>query len=163
MTQDTHNPDDYIIDMNALKHHGIMGMRWGVRRGRRVSERHGLGKPSRPKSPKELSNEQLKNAINRIELEKRYSQLTAKEKGFGRKFVEEILTNSARTVATAYVTNIANQFISTGKVSPNPFKQPTKPNKPSEPTKPKNTSAKVNSAPKTRPTPKKEKLYLTNS
>lgn len=77
-----------------LQHHGIKGMRWGVRRSKamldRLSGRSSRGdddssesggskksESSKPKqkSVKDMSDEELNAAINRLQLEKRYMDL----------------------------------------------------------------------------------------
>lgn len=74
-----------------LQHHGIKGMRWGVRRSKamldRLSGRSSRGdndsdgsdksESSKPKakSVKDMSDDELNSAINRLQLEKRYMDL----------------------------------------------------------------------------------------
>lgn len=101
--------------MNELVHYGVKGMKWGVRKARPSSgtgKRRGktnaqriydhVANPS-PKPAKrrvsDMSDEELRRAINRMQMERTYTQLTAKEVSKGRKFVNEVLYNSAKTVA----------------------------------------------------------------
>lgn len=77
-----------------LAHYGILGMKWGVRRSRSKLSRNA----------KFLSNEELSTAIRRIELEKRYTQLTTKEKKGAGKWVKEVVANSSKEVAKNYTT-----------------------------------------------------------
>lgn len=109
--------------MNELRHYGVKGMKWGVRKARpssgkhssktnaqriyeRVAGKKGTSKPatkvsSRPEKRRisDMSDEELRKAINRMQMERTYAQLTAKEVSKGRKFVTEVLYNSAKTVA----------------------------------------------------------------
>lgn len=85
----------------VLKHHGVKGMRWGVRKDdgassssvRRVlgfkkaktavepvklSEDHVKAAVARSKHPSELNNDELKGLIDRMNLEQQYSKLVAK-------------------------------------------------------------------------------------
>lgn len=108
----------------VLVHHGIKGMRWGVRRtpeqlghapkksrfGISIKKKNSnpLPKPvvsrdsSKKKSIHELTDEELRQRINRIEMERKYTSLTAKQKSKGRQVVEQILGNAAKQTATKY-------------------------------------------------------------
>lgn len=59
---------------------------------------------SRPKTVSEMSDEELSRFIRRVQLEKQYAQLTAPQKSKGKQFVEDVLFNSAKAVATQYTT-----------------------------------------------------------
>lgn len=86
-----------------LKHHGVKGMRWGIRRFRRSSPRpHFLRKKqrseenvkmrvTRKKHYSEMSDSELRDTINRMNLERQYRDLTNSEKSRGRKYVEDIV------------------------------------------------------------------------
>lgn len=113
---------------DALAHYGIKGMKWGVRRtaaqlGHKV--RPGLGKRSRAspkksksakpdassspkKSVRELSDAELRDAISRLELEKRYKELSRsaspQKTSEGKKFVQDVLKKSGDNIATQFVT-----------------------------------------------------------
>lgn len=113
---------------NVLAHHGVRGMRWGVRRGR-GSGGSAPRKTSTPKPPKSedaskahksassakshgtdhLSNHELQHLVNRMNLEQQYSRLSSTSKASrvsaGKKFTKEILGN----VAKQQVTKLANE------------------------------------------------------
>lgn len=75
-----------------LAHHGVKGMKWGVRRSRKGSIL-GRKKSSAPSKPipkentfskdyadmKNMNNKELKAAINRLQLENQYRYLTSKD------------------------------------------------------------------------------------
>ena len=109
-----------IIDDDILAQFGVRGMKWGVRK----PTTRGSTPPSK-RAPKEggekrqsldmhsMSDAELRNAINRIKMQKEYAQLTApppKEKGRGRQLVENIVFSSAeaagKKVLTGALTNV---------------------------------------------------------
>lgn len=57
-----------------LEHHGIKGMKWGVRR-RRGSDGRVKGSATKPKAH-ELDDATLRSAINRMKMEREYKQLS---------------------------------------------------------------------------------------
>lgn len=99
-------------DLTTLKHHGIKGMKWGVRRKSKKTS-SGSKSPSsnegryKSRSVKSLSDQELRSRIQRIELEKRYKDLTSPRSPLldkGKKITSEILTNSIKNAGTDYVT-----------------------------------------------------------
>lgn len=128
-----------VTEEQMLMHYGVKGMRWGVRKSRptssggfgrkksssgiaKLKKRAALRKAYKSKkaatakakttrSIKDMSDDELRQRINRIQLEKTYAQLTAKQKSAGRKFVEGVLSQSAKNVATKYTTDYATKLI----------------------------------------------------
>lgn len=82
-----------------IKHHGVKGMHWGVRKDRSGKSRS-TERTRFSKSPKKLTNEELKRRIARMETEKRYNELNKRDISAGEKLASEILTNTGRTVVT---------------------------------------------------------------
>lgn len=96
---------------NELYHHGIKGQKWGVRRfrntdGTLTSAGKRRAKASadrdkvneiRKKKVSEMSNQELRDANNRLQLERQYNDLTRK-KSIGKKAVTAIVT-TAGTIA----------------------------------------------------------------
>lgn len=119
----------------VIKHYGVKGMKWGVRKQRPTSSGARKGKtnaqriyekvtgknkkqaaPPKAVSTKrtkvsEMSDEELRKVISRMQMERQYAQLTQREVNKGRKFVQEVLYNSARTTATTYATKAMTKAI----------------------------------------------------
>ena len=111
-----------------LMHYGVLGMKWGVRRSRPSSgaSKTGLKKgktndsddpkktakaESKPKkrTVKDLSDDELRQRIARLDLEKRYKDLAKSQvqpDSEGKKFVKEVLTNSGKNIATQLTTYV---------------------------------------------------------
>ena len=84
-----------VVTQRDLRHYGVKGMRWGIRRTKAQLEADGPGEnsaaPSKAlvkatkaststKSIKDLDNKELQELVNRLNLEKQYRQLTEKPK-----------------------------------------------------------------------------------
>lgn len=112
------------MDNAELMHYGVKGMKWGVRRTpvqlghrrkpKKIAKRsqespEGEKKKSAPKkNVHELSDEELRQAISRLEMEKRYKELersaNPQKNNDGKKFVENILRKSGENIATQFTT-----------------------------------------------------------
>lgn len=76
---------------NFLAHYGKIGMKWGRRSGRSVSSDYTSSTKLRKKGHKQLSNEELKSAIGRMQLEKQYKDLNPKGFSLANKWVASAL------------------------------------------------------------------------
>ena len=91
-----------------LEHHGVKGMKWGVRRSKRQLRR---AAQARGKSVKDMSDDELREVVNRMNLEQQYSRLSGGNQrslaSSGASFAGSIAANIART----QITNAANAQI----------------------------------------------------
>lgn len=92
-----------------LSHHGVKGMKWGVRKGKGTP----TARTKFSKSPKKLSNEELTKRIGRMEAEKKYNSLNASDKSKGRQITEEILTDSGKRIAKTVATGAGLALVRT--------------------------------------------------
>ena len=109
---------------DELKHHGTKGMKWGVRkdRGERSGRRRARRQPAeeakatlkrrnRTTSAERLSNEELQKRVKRLELEKKYNNLTTnKREGLlvetGGRVVKDLLYEISKDLAKEQVVSV---------------------------------------------------------
>lgn len=114
---------------HVLRHYGILGMKWGVRRteaqlakarGKIKSEEDETSnkketsnadtKNSSKKKISEMSDEELRDKISRLNLEKQYKQLYAEmnpaQKSAGKDFMKKIISRSGENIATQAMTYV---------------------------------------------------------
>lgn len=126
---------NYIYKDGELCHYGVPGMRWGVRKARPTSSngsglfrRKSKTKPEaeqvKPQSVKkrklsELSDEELKNKIARLDLEKRYKELSktvnppksTRGRDFTLRVIEKIGENVLTDIGTQAGATLLGEFI----------------------------------------------------
>lgn len=79
---------------NTLVHYGVKGMRWGVRKDRTRGK----------KKVSQMTDSELKAAVSRLELERRYNQLSS-PKNSPSQIVSNILLNSGKAAVTSFTTS----------------------------------------------------------
>ena len=83
-----------------IEHYGVKGMKWGVRKKRSsVTDRTRYDK-----SPRRLTDDELKRRIQRMENEKKYNELNSRTVSKGEEIARTILRESGKTVATGLIT-----------------------------------------------------------
>ena len=101
---------------STLTHSGVRGMKWGHRRARPAQKRSTTGRMKfRGNSEiKNMSNEELKNRVNRLNMEQQYKKLNSSPYNYvsqkGEKIVLGIIVGSATAVGSKY----AQKGIETG-------------------------------------------------
>lgn len=122
---------------NELYHFGIKGMRWGVRRyqnpdgsltnagkkrlkkGQTSNEETDSSnktstKYSSTKTVKDMSDDELRQAINRIQLEQQYKNLSPKNVSKGKKFVDTVTNDVLKPAAIDMGKQVAKSLMTKG-------------------------------------------------
>lgn len=106
-----------------LKHYGVPGMKWGVRRNRNVTKgkvepktpaKPGEKFPSRKPDAAKMSDKELKAVINRMQMEKTYKELSTPKVTGAKKFIQDQLLQVAKQQTGIYANKVASAGIEAG-------------------------------------------------
>lgn len=126
-----------VVRDNELYHYGVKGMKWGVRRTAaqlghlvkkgaskikdRISESNEKRKirkqneANKRKPVSEMTDDELKQRLNRLDMEKRYSDymktLNPKKESRVKKVVGEFLSSGIKTISNAGIQKISNALL----------------------------------------------------
>ena len=113
----------YVYDQNGnvyIKHSGIKGMHWGKKNGppyplkesqKSSSEKRLSKKQIRKNKIKSMSNDELKNEIYRMKLEKEYEQVSKKGKPKVLRLIQEGGENGIKTLASSAVMTVGTIYL----------------------------------------------------
>lgn len=126
------------MERSELKHWGIKGMKWGVRRYQNKDgsltpagkKRYSDGSTSssstskssqtsqqpKKKTVSEMSDQELRDAVNRLRLEQDYAKLNPEKVSRGKKFVDNLLDETLSGVARGAGSASAIAVTSLGKI-----------------------------------------------
>lgn len=100
------------MNSNELKHYGILGMKWGRRKGKSVvsspgGKHHDYLEAHTKESYKSMSTKKLKQINERLQAEKTYKELTSKQKKKGKNWI----TNTLKNVGSQQLGNALNKYV----------------------------------------------------
>lgn len=101
---------------NTLKHVGILGMRWGRRKGTTTTNNnsspdHKTAASLKRKKLSNMSNDELKKVTARLQLERQFKDLSKMDMSPGKKFLSEVLQGAGKQLASKYVANAGEAAI----------------------------------------------------
>jgi hypothetical protein len=105
-----------------LKHYGVLGMKWGKRKTsstspgtsapkRALTAEHINAQAVKKKRAGELTNAELKQAIERMNLEKQYRQLNPTKAASSRKLAQDIIGNVGKQVVSETLKDAAKKGV----------------------------------------------------
>lgn len=102
------------MKQTTLAHYGVLGMKWGVRKGRSSTSADDAVKNERKQTSqvrRHLSDGDLKKAIDRLQQEKKLKDLTEQDIAPGKTAAKSVLSTIGKSTLTAVGTATATYAI----------------------------------------------------
>lgn len=114
------------MENSCLLHYGIKGQKWGIRRFQRKDgsltpagkKRYAdddyhedYRRAHDSKSVRTMSDQELRNRLNRLQMERQYNQMTTSKFDAGKKVVTDILANAGKETAKNYIAKYMSKGI----------------------------------------------------
>lgn len=102
----------YMEIDDFLAHYGVKGMKWGVRKAASSGTAGRAKTTSSKPAVKSLSDDELRRRINRIEMERKYNTLTAKQttSGIGKTLAQELGKILLKDIVVGSAKEIGKEF-----------------------------------------------------
>lgn len=109
------------MEGNEIRHHGIKGMKWGIRRSEaQLARERGSGKSDKvvkeqrkqvSAARRHLSDGDLRKAVERLQMEKKLKDLTNEDVSRGKTIASNILGQIGKSTITAVGTAVATYAV----------------------------------------------------
>lgn len=116
----------------SISHHGILGQKWGVRRfqnrdgtltakGKKHKETNNPNNERKKKSknPQNMSYQELRDAVNRMTLEKQYknlsNELNVQNVSKGKKYIKDFFNKTTSNVVTKSADKVSTYLVNKGE------------------------------------------------